>query len=110
MGGGVEVLVLSMHPFGFASNGAAAHVASCQPVEFRAITRDDGKATMCFLPAQINKVRVAETEAFYAREVALSLENVRQVHEGHTMLTVELTPKSMSTISVHVFEMPATPP
>lgn len=110
VGAGVEVMVLAMHPFGFASDGNAAHVTTCQPVEFKAMTAADGRSSLCFLPAQMNKVQIMETEAFYAAEVSLTLDKIRQVHEGHTEVTIELTPKALSHISVNVFEMPSSMP
>lgn len=110
VGAGVSLVVLACHAYGFARTGAAAHVTECQPIKFRGISDDAGKVKLCFLPAEINKVQVAETEMFHGHETVLLRENIRSLSEGPTILSVELTPKAFASMTVHVFAMPARLP
>merc|ERR1712183_344044 len=69
-----------------------------------------GKVKLCFLPAEVNKVQVAETERFHGFETVLQRKNINSFSEGPTSLVVELTPKAMAAMSVHVFSMPRSLP
>merc|ERR1719178_38856 len=74
VGPGVDVTVLTCHPYGFARDehpDSVANVRQCQPLAFRGISDDAGRAKLCFLPAEINKVQVSETEKFYGCEILL---------------------------------------
>mmetsp|Transcript_11838 Transcript_11838/g.21599 ORF Transcript_11838/g.21599 Transcript_11838/m.21599 type:complete len:411 (-) Transcript_11838:36-1268(-) len=110
---GMAITVLACHALGFARNQSSsgiAHVTQCQPMSVRSVADDSGKAKICFLPADINKVQVAETEKFYGTEVQLLKEKMRPMGEGPTVLKVELVPKAAATLTVHVFVMPAILP
>jgi len=106
IGAGVEVTLLACHPYGFARGGQAESVAQCQPMAFKGVSDDAGRARLCFLPADINKVQVAETESFYGAEAVLPKINLGSLQDGPTILTIDLTPKMFSTTTVHVFAMP----
>jgi hypothetical protein len=112
VGANVEVTVLACHPYGFARNQAdsVVHVKQCQPLAFKGISDDAGRARLCFLPADINKVQVAETERFYGTEAVLPKSQIFNLHDGPTIMTIDLTPKAFSTTTVHVFAMPAKLP
>lgn len=115
IGGGVDVTLLACHPYGFARDqqggaDAVAHVTQCQPMVFKAVSDDGGVAKMCFLPADINKVQVAETARFYGTEVVMKKDNLNSHDQGPTVLKIELTPKAFAAITVHVFAMPRVLP
>jgi len=106
-GEGVDVTVLACHPFGFARDDArVAHVTQCQPMIFKGVTDASSRAKICFLPAEVNKIQVAETERFYGTEVMLPKASMRPLGSGPTVVPVELTPKALAAVTVHVFEMP----
>ncbi|CAK9113888.1 unnamed protein product [Durusdinium trenchii] len=114
--GGAQVTVLACHPRGFASEAGAeraeeggrgmgtasdaVHVSQCQPLPFQAITDEAGQAQICFLPAALNKVQVAETDLFHGTEapigraVSLMGSELKSLDEGVTTLTVQLLPKA----------------
>mmetsp|Transcript_59480 Transcript_59480/g.128652 ORF Transcript_59480/g.128652 Transcript_59480/m.128652 type:complete len:402 (-) Transcript_59480:123-1328(-) len=106
VGAGVVIDVLACHAFGFAgAEGVdAAHVTQCQPIVFKGISDNDGRARMCILPAAINKIHVAETDRFYGTEAVVP--PIRSVVDGPTPVVVDLTPKAMAALTVHVFELP----
>lgn len=115
VGAGVDVTVLACHPYGFARGGTdqaegVANVGQCQPVAFKGVSDDSGRARLCFLPADINKVQVAETERFYGTESVLPRSGLSSLQDGPTMLTIDLTPKAFATTTVHVFAMPGRLP
>lgn len=109
---GAEVMVLACHPRGFASEASdsVVHVSKCQPLTFKAKSDDTGQAQICFLPAALNKVQVAETAGFYGTEVSLMGADMKSLDEGVTTLTVRLLPKAQASLSVHVFRMPKKMP
>lgn len=111
-GAGVDVTILACHPFGFARDQAdgIAHVAQCQPVAFRGITDGNGTAKICFLPADVNKIQVAETESFYGTEVVVPGSQFGQHDPEPAKLAVELTMKNTASVKVHVFVMPRVAP
>jgi len=108
VGGGSCVTVLACHAYGFAREHQAgvASVTECQPMTITSTTDDAGRAKLCFLPAQINKVQVAETERYHGTEVTLISDKMRSINEGPTLLKLELTPKTVASVSVHVFVQP----
>jgi len=111
VGPNVGLTVLACHADGFVREQAAVTQAmECKPIAFHGISDDDGKVKLCFLPAAVNKVQVAETESFHGSEMILPQEKVASLHDGPTVLTVELTPKAVAAVTVHVFEMPAKLP
>eukprot|EP00929_Paragymnodinium_shiwhaense_P079823 TRINITY_DN4160_c0_g1_i5.p1 TRINITY_DN4160_c0_g1~~TRINITY_DN4160_c0_g1_i5.p1 ORF type:complete len:258 (-),score=53.06 TRINITY_DN4160_c0_g1_i5:600-1373(-) len=66
-GAGVDVTLLACHPYGFARDAGqaqVAHVTQCQPIVFKGVTDATSRAKICFLPAEVNKIQVAETETF----------------------------------------------
>lgn len=113
-GEGVDVTVLACHPYGFARDASdlrvVAHVTQCQPMIFKGVTDGSNQAKICFLPAEVNKIQVAETERFYGTEVLLPKASMRTLGSGPTVVPVELTPKALAAVTVHVFEMPRKPP
>jgi len=113
VGPGVGVTILACHAYGFAreqSEQQAPHVRHCQPLSFKTLSDDAGRAKLCFLPAAVNKVQVAETERFHGTEVLLRGEEINSLDDGPTVVKVLLTPKSLADILVHVFVMPKTAP
>lgn len=113
VGADVDVTVLACHAYGFARGEQAesvVHVNQCQPLVFKGVSDIAGKARLCFLPAEINKVQVAETERFYGSETVLPRSKVSSLNEGPTVLTVDLTPKALAATTVHVFAMPGKLP
>jgi len=112
IGAGVEVTILSCHAYGHAREqiSGAAHVSNCQPMTTMGVTDDAGRVKVCFLPADINKVQVAETDRFYGSEVVLPRKDIRRPDEGPTIVNVSLTPKSLVALTVHVFVMPKKVP
>lgn len=109
VGADVDVTVLACHPYGFARGEQAegtAHVRQCQPLAFKGVSDDSGRARLCFLPAEINKVQVAETERYYGTEVVLPKSKMYSLQDGPTVMTIDLTPKAFSATTVHVFAMP----
>lgn len=108
VGAGVGVTILSCHAYGFARNTEeeVAHVTACQPVVFEGLTDTAGCAKLCFLPADVNKIQVAETESFHGTEVLLEKSKMQAVGDGPTVVRVALTPKALAMITVHVFELP----
>lgn len=114
VGAGVDVTLLACHPHGFARGGEQAgsvvNVKQCQPLAFKGISDSAGKARLSFLPADINKVQVAETERFYGTEMTLLKSNMGNLQDGPTVITIDLTPKSFSATTVHVFAMPRKMP
>mmetsp|Transcript_69532 Transcript_69532/g.213160 ORF Transcript_69532/g.213160 Transcript_69532/m.213160 type:complete len:406 (-) Transcript_69532:23-1240(-) len=108
-GAGVAVTVLACHAYGFAreqSESLAPHVRHCQPLTFAGVSDSAGKARICFLPAEVNKVHVAETARFHGAEVMLPKAEVRSLDQGPTRVAVRLSPKALAAIAVHVFAMP----
>merc|ERR1712113_780817 len=65
---------------------------------------------ICFLPAEVNKIQVAETERFHGSEVMLPKGDMKGLDEGPTTVKVKLTPKALAAVTVHVFEMPSKMP
>lgn len=113
VGGGVAVTLLSLHAYGFATDQSetlAPHVRHCQPLAFKGMTDDAGRAKICFLPAEVNKIQVAETERFQGSEVTLAKADVLPMERGPTFVTVRLTPKALAVVTVHVFAMPKQMP
>jgi len=113
VGAGVDVTLLACHPYGFAGGNQAdgiANVRQCQPMSFKGVSDDAGRARLCFLPAEVNKVQVAETERFYGTEIVLPISKMSDLQDGPTILSIDLTPKSIATTTVHVFAMPAKLP
>jgi hypothetical protein len=113
VGGGVDVTVLACHPYGFARDVHVAQVADvrqCLPLAFTGVTDDSGRSRICFLPAEMNKIQIAETDRFHGTEVVLQRPNMSKLEDGPTTLTVELTPKALTSTIVHVFAMPAKLP
>lgn len=108
VGAGVPLTILACHAYGFARDHReeVAHVTQCQPLTFRGVTDSTGSARICFLPAEVNKIQVAETSAFYGSEVTLLKAKMRALGEGPTTVPVELTPKALAVVTIHVFEMP----
>jgi len=109
VGGGVGVTLLSCHAYGFAGDQGdtlAPHVRHCQPLAFKGMTDDAGRAKICFLPAEVNKIQVAETERFHGAEVTLTRREVRPLEQGPTPVLVKLQPKALASVVVHVFAMP----
>eukprot|EP00930_Biecheleria_cincta_P084298 TRINITY_DN7378_c0_g1_i1.p1 TRINITY_DN7378_c0_g1~~TRINITY_DN7378_c0_g1_i1.p1 ORF type:complete len:397 (-),score=64.03 TRINITY_DN7378_c0_g1_i1:11-1180(-) len=109
VGAGAAVTLLACHPLGFASDPGVTpvtHVSQCQPLCFRAVTDHAGQAKMCFLPAALNKIQVAETDRFHGTEVSLLGSDIKPLDQGCTQVTVRLTPKATAGITVHVFQMP----
>jgi hypothetical protein len=109
VGEGVGVSVLACHAFGFARGEAkaeVAHVTQCQPITFQGLSDTSGCARLCFLPAEVNKINVAETERFHGAEVLLPKAKLRSLGDGSTVVPVELTPKALAVVTVHVFELP----
>mmetsp|Transcript_15542 Transcript_15542/g.36612 ORF Transcript_15542/g.36612 Transcript_15542/m.36612 type:complete len:400 (-) Transcript_15542:100-1299(-) len=109
VGGGHTVCVLACHPRGFASEASTdgvVHVSQCQPIPFQVTTDDAGQAKICFLPAALNKVQVAETDLFHGTEVSLLATELQGLDQGLTDLTVKLLPKAQASLTVHVFRCP----
>lgn len=109
VGAGVDVTVLACHPYGFARGDQAEsvpHVRHCQPLAFKFTSDDAGRARCSFLPADINKVQVAETGRFYGAETVLLKNQMSSLQDGPTVMTIDLTPKAFSATTVHVFAMP----
>lgn len=112
-GGGFSVTVLACHPYGFASEENSerpASVQECQPLQFEGVTDETGLAKVCFLPAAVNKIIVPETARFYGTEVLVTKSALKELHEGHTPIEVELTPKALATVKVNVFVLPKSLP
>lgn len=113
VGGGVAVTLLACHANGFARNTAetgAAHVRTCKPMVFEGTSDDSGRAKLCFLPAEVNKIQVAETERFHFAESMLTKAAIRPIEEGLTVVKVHLQPKALAAVCVRVFEMPSRLP
>lgn len=109
VGIGVDVTILACHAYGFArgqADGAAPHVKHCQPMTIRAVTDHAGRAKICFLPADVNKVQVAETDAFHGTEVTLPRSDMQSLDRGPTVVKITLTPKALAAVNVYVFAMP----
>lgn len=109
VGAGHVVCVLACHPRGFAteaSTDGVVHVSQCQPLPFQAITDAAGQAKICFLPAALNKVQVAETDFFHGTEVSLLGADLKSLDQGLTDLTVKLLPKAQASLAIHVFRCP----
>lgn len=112
-GAGVNVTVLACHPYGFASEleaETAADVRDCQPLKFQGTTDTTSSAKICFLPAAVNKIQVAETNRFHGAELMLPESEMLPFKEGPTTITVQLTPKAVASVVVHVFAMPRSLP
>lgn len=113
VGADVAVTVLALHPYGSARdtrNGATAHVTQCAPLSFSTVTDNAGVAKICFLPADINKVQVAETSRFHSCEVQLPRTEVADLHERPTSISITLTPKAIAAVTVYVFAKPSKLP
>jgi len=116
VGAGYEVTVLALHPYGFAreqntgTSTNAPHVASCQPIIFKGNTDHAGRAKICFLPADVNKIQVAETGMFMSQEVTLPRKDMNTPHLGPTTVRISVTPKALAMLRVFVFAQPAQMP
>lgn len=112
VGAGAQVEVLACHASGFAREPTqgVAHVTQCEPILFKGVSDDAGVAKLCFLPAEVNKIRVKETEIYQAAEVDIKKDELYSLDKGPTEITIELTPKALASLKVHVFELPATLP
>jgi hypothetical protein len=110
VGAGVPVTLLACHPHGFASDRpdgqSVAHVTQCQPLAFHGFSDEAGYAKICFLPADTNKIVVNETELFHGTEVLLLGSKVNAMEDGPTLVQVELMPKAVCSVYVHVFPLP----
>jgi len=111
VGEGVAVSVLACHAYGFArgqdrGEEQVAHVTQCQPMTFQGVSDASGRAQICFLPAEVNKIQVAETERFHGTEMVLHRPKMSSLGDGPTVVPVELTPKALAVVTVHVFELP----
>lgn len=113
VGAGVDVTVLACHPYGFARGdqaGEPASVKQCQPIVFKGCSDDAGRARLCFLPADVNKVQVAETERFLGTELSLPKSSMSSLQDGPTVLAIDLIPKRLASATVRVFAMPRKMP
>lgn len=112
IGAGVGVTILACHAYGFARGkpDCIAHVRNCQPLAFRSVSDESGRAKLCFLPADINKIHVAETDRFHSTEVMLPKANIVGLDKGPTIIPVKLAPKALASVRVHVFAMPSVMP
>eukprot|EP00747_Dinoflagellata_sp_TGD_P182391 gnl/TRDRNA2_/TRDRNA2_36631_c0_seq1.p1 gnl/TRDRNA2_/TRDRNA2_36631_c0~~gnl/TRDRNA2_/TRDRNA2_36631_c0_seq1.p1 ORF type:complete len:430 (-),score=73.92 gnl/TRDRNA2_/TRDRNA2_36631_c0_seq1:112-1242(-) len=108
VGGGVDVTVLACHAYGFAreKSEGVVRVSDCQPIAFRGVSNDAGLVKVCFLPAEINKIQVAETERFYGTDILLPGSKITPLDEGPTRVPVELVPKALAEVIIHVFALP----
>lgn len=113
VGADVTVAVLALHPFGHATNvpnGAVANVSQCVPISFFGLTDDAGIAKLCFIPADINKIQVSETERFHGLDRQILKTEMADVTKRSTDITLTLTPKAQAAVTVHVFALPETLP
>lgn len=112
VGAGAQVEVLACHASGFAREPTqgVTHVTKCEPVAFKGVSNDAGVAKICFLPAEVNKIRVLETDIFHPCTVSLPLTDLNALDKGPTEVKLELTPKALATLVVHVFTMPGSMP
>lgn len=110
VGAGSQVEVLACHASGFAREPTqgVAHVTKCEPMIFKGVSDDAGVVKICFLPAEVNKIRVKETKLFHSTEIVLKASDVDPL--GSTEVTCELTPKATASLKVNVFAMPAKLP
>jgi len=108
VGAGAQVEVLACHPSGFAREPTqgVAHVTKCEPMSFKGVSDDAGVVKLCFLPAEVNKIRVKETDRFHAFEAVVKKSELNSFDQGPTEVPCELTPKAMAELKVHVFAMP----
>lgn len=109
VGRGALVTVLACHALGFARSkdgGDTAHVTECQPMEFNGVSDDAGRAKICFLPAEVNRLQVAETDDFLGFDGMIKFSELNTPDLGPTIVPVRLTPKALAGLTVHVFELP----
>eukprot|EP00746_Dinoflagellata_sp_MGD_P000253 gnl/MRDRNA2_/MRDRNA2_100451_c0_seq1.p1 gnl/MRDRNA2_/MRDRNA2_100451_c0~~gnl/MRDRNA2_/MRDRNA2_100451_c0_seq1.p1 ORF type:complete len:396 (-),score=94.12 gnl/MRDRNA2_/MRDRNA2_100451_c0_seq1:102-1289(-) len=108
VGAGAQVEVLACHASGFAREPTqgVAHVTQCEPMTFKGISDDAGVVKLCFLPAEVNKIRVKETDRFHSTEMVIKKSELKSLDDGPTEVVCELTPKALASLSVHVFAMP----
>jgi len=113
VGPDVGVTVLALHPFGHARdarNGKIAHVSQCAPLVFTGVTDNAGTAKICFVPAEMNKIQVAETARFHGIDVHLPKSELTEQQSRPTMITLTLNPKAQAAVTVHVFAQPSRLP
>jgi len=108
VGAGAQVEVLACHASGFAREPTqgVAHVTQCEPMIFKGVSDDAGEVKLCFLPAEVNKVRVKETDRFHSTDVVVKKSELNSLDAGPTEVTCELTPKALASLVVHVFACP----
>jgi hypothetical protein len=108
VGAGAQVEVLACHASGFAREPTqgVAHVTQCEPMIFKGVSDDAGMVKLCFLPAEVNKIRVKETDRFHSTDLVVKKSELNSLDKGPTEVTCELTPKALASLMVHVFEMP----
>lgn len=112
VGAGAVVTVLACHALGFAREKAegVAHVAECRPMTFQGTSDTSGLAKICFLPADVNKLQVSETDTFHGFECMIPKASINTPDKGPTVVPIELTPKALAGLIVHTFAMPAKMP
>jgi hypothetical protein len=108
VGAGAQVEVLACHASGFAREPTqgVAHVTQCEPMIFKGVSDDAGVVKLCFLPADVNKIRVKETDRFHSTDVIVKKTELNSLDSGPTEVICELTPKALASLVVHVFAMP----
>lgn len=112
VGAGALVTVLACHALGFAreKDVSTAHVTDCQPMTFKGISDIAGRAKICFLPAEVNRLQIAETDEFHGYDGILKKGDLNTPDLGPTIVPIRLTPKALAGLTVHVFELPDTLP
>lgn len=115
VGPDVGVTVLALHPFGHAHGdhvrgGKIAHVTQCAPLVFTGTTDNAGTAKICFIPADMNKIQVAETARFHGIDFHLPKSDLAELQSRPTVMTLTLNPKAQAAVVVHVFASPNKPP
>lgn len=115
VGAGALVTIVACHAVGHALQAdgiprRAEHVAECRPMCFKSVTDDAGVAKLCFLPAEVNRLQVGETDSFRGYDGALPSSVLSGLDQGPTVIAVELTPKAIAGLVVQVFALPATIP
>lgn len=108
IGAGAQVEVLACHASGFAREPTqgVTHVTQCEPMVFKGVSDDAGMVKICFLPAEVNKIRVKETDRFHSTDVVVKKSELVSMDVGPTEVTCELTPKALASLVVHVFALP----
>jgi len=78
---------------------------------FKGISDIAGRAKICFLPAEVNRLQIAETDEFHGYDGILKKGDLNTPDLGPTIVPIRLTPKALAGLTVHVFELPdALPP